>query len=44
MLGTAAPEAPEELLGFGGAQLERGAVPDALVVVLGEQLPIDPAG
>jgi hypothetical protein len=42
--GAAAGEPPQELLGFGGAEFQRGGLPDELVVVLGDQLPVDRAG
>ena len=43
MLGAAAGEAAQDLLGLGGPEPERGRVLDQLVVLLGDQLPADGA-
>ena len=44
MLGTSAGEAPEDLLGLGGAEPEGGGVLDELVVLVLDQLPSDRPG
>lgn len=41
MLRSGAGEAAQDLLGLGGAQLQRGGELDHLVVLLGDQLPPD---
>ena len=41
VLGAAAGEAAQDLLGLGGAQPQRGGVLDHLVVLLGDQVPVD---
>ncbi len=43
MLRSGAGEAAQDLLGLGGAQLQRGGELDHLVVLLGDQLPPDRA-
>lgn len=44
MLGTAAGEPAQDLLGLRGAQAQRGGVFDDLVVLLADQLPVDRLG
>ena len=44
VLRPAAREPAQHLLGFGGAEPQRGGVFDELVVLLGDQLPADRAG
>jgi len=41
VLGAAAGEAPQHLLGFGGPEAQRGGVLDELVVLPGDELPAD---
>lgn len=44
MLGAAAGETPQDLIGLGGAEPEGGGVLDDLVVLLLDQLPADGTG
>ena len=44
VLGAAAGEPAQDLLGLGGAEPQRGGVLDHLVVLLGDQLPADRPG
>jgi hypothetical protein len=41
LFGAALGEAAQDLLGLGGAQPQRGGVLDQLVMVVGDQLPVD---
>lgn len=41
VFGAAAREAAQDLLGLGGAELQRGGVLDELVVLLSDEVPVD---